>query len=170
MPNELVSLIANIALTLSVIVAVIFGIVQVRTASQDRRERLTVDTLHSFQTREFAELLHQLSRVTEVPLNYQEWLNWPAEYQICFIHLSQQMESLGLLLAERLINIDLVDKTLGSFVSTTWERFKPLVADMRQKRDDPYLNEYFQWMAEQIEKRMINRPRKPFFESRLTAV
>ena len=37
---------------------------------------------------------------------------------------AQQMESLGILVAERLINIDLVDKTIGSLVTTAWEKYK----------------------------------------------
>jgi hypothetical protein len=169
MSNQLVALIANIALTLSVIVAVIFGIAQVKTANQDRRERLTLDTLRSFQTREFAEMLNYINTI-KIPYTTEEWLKWPNEDQVRIVHLSQQMESIGLLLAERLINIDLVDKTLGSFVSTTWELYKPLIVDMREKNADPYLSEYFQWMAEQLDRRMKEKPRKPFFLSSKTAI
>lgn len=168
MSNELITFLANIALTLSVIVAIIFGIAQVRSAQKDRKERLTLETMRSFQTREFAEMLHYISRV-KVPDSVDGWRAWPHEDQIRFIQMSQQMESLGLLLAENLINIDLIDKTLGSFVSTTWEKAKPLVLDMRQRYDDPYLNEYFQWMAEQMKKRMNQSPRQPFFMSSVTA-
>ena len=169
MSNEFIALIANIALTLSLVVAVIFGIAQVKAANKDRRERLTLETLKSFQTREFAELLHHM-HMTRIPTSNEEWPKWPVDDQVRFIHLSQQMESLGLLLAEKLIDIDLIDKTLGSYVSTTWERCKPLVLDMREKNADPFLSEYFQWMAEQIERRMKEKPRKPFFQSNRAAV
>lgn len=162
MSNELVTLIANIALTISVIVAVIFGIAQVKNARKDRRERLTLDTLRNFQTKEFAEMMHHIY-MNNIPPTQGEWLTGPGEDQVRFVHFSQQMESIGLLLAERLINIDLVDKTLGSFVSTTWEKCKPMIIDAREKTNDPYLCEYFQWMAEQIDRRMNKRPRKPFF-------
>lgn len=89
MSNEFVALIANIALTLSVIVAVIFGIAQVKTANKDRRERLTVDTLQSFQTREFAEMMHYIYRV-EVPVLRDEYVKWPQDDQIRFVHLLQK--------------------------------------------------------------------------------
>ena len=88
-----------------------------------------------------------------------------ANDRIRFIQFGQQMESLGLLLAEHLINIDLVDKTLGSFVVTAWNKYKTLFLDLRQKQSDPFLGEYFQWMAEQIDYRMKQKPRKPFFET-----
>ena len=41
---------------------------------------------------------------------------------------------------------------------------------MRDKNADPFLGEYFQWMAEQIDRRMKENPRKPFFEMQQVAV
>lgn len=169
MNNELITLVANIALTLSFIVAVIFGIAQVRTAKLDRKERLTLETLRSFHSREFAELLFYVT-AANVPKTITEWNLLSANERVQFIQFSQMMESLGLLLAERLINVDLVDKTLGSFVFSTWEKYKPLFTDMREKNSDPFLGEYFQWMAEQIDLRMKQNPRKPFFEMQRMAV
>jgi hypothetical protein len=169
MSNEIVILIANIALTLSVIVAVIFGIVQVRSANRDRRERLTLEALRSFQTREFAEMLHFMG-MTKIPPSNKEWSHWSEEDKIRIVHLTQQMESLGILLAEKLINIDMVDKTLGSFVSTAWEQCRPLILDVREDTGDPFLAEYFQWMAEQMDQRMKMKPRKPFFLSSRKAI
>jgi hypothetical protein len=46
--TEIISIIADLALTLSLIVALIFGVAQVRTSARDRRERLTLETLHNF--------------------------------------------------------------------------------------------------------------------------
>ncbi len=167
--TELVTLIANIALTVSVIVALIFGIAQVKTAQKDRRERLTLETLRSFHSKEFAEMIHYITR-KKVPQTHEEWVAWPAADQIEFIHFSQQMESIGILLAERYISVDLLDKTLGSFINANWEKFRPLVTEMREKFNDPYMSEYFQWMAEQIERRMNEKPRTPFFMSSKRAI
>src|SRR5881628_3133960 len=99
------------------------------------------------------------------PQNYEQWQSWSYEEPELFVQLMQQMESLGILLGDGLIDIGLVDKTLGSFVTTTWEKFKPLVFELRERNADPYLAEYFQWMAEQIDTRMKENPRKPFYES-----
>jgi len=168
MTNELITFISNLALTLSFIVALVFGIAQVKAAARDRRERLTLETLRNFQTREFAELMQYiLSR--NLPSNRKELQALPTDEQVIFIQFSQQMESLGLLVAEHLINIDLVDKTLGSFVATSWEKYKPMILDTREKAPDPFLGEYFQWLAEQIDERMKKNPRKPFFETHTPA-
>jgi hypothetical protein len=74
------------------------------------------------------------------------------------------MESLGLLVAEKLINLDLVDKTLGSFVSTAWQKYKTLFLDIREKTADPFLGEYFQWLTELTDDRLRNNARKPYYQ------
>jgi len=159
--NDFIILLANVALTLSVVVAVVFGIAQVKTAARDRRERLTLEMLSRFQTHDFAQLIYFITSY-KAPTSYAEYRTLPAEDQVRFIQLAQEMESLGILVADGYVDLDLVDKTLGSFVSSTWEKHKPLCEEMREKLPDPFLNEYYQWLAERIDERMQNNPRAPF--------
>jgi len=161
--SDLVTLIANLALTLSFLVALIFGIAQVHAAKRDRKERLTLDALRNFQSREFAELINYVTR-NKMPSNRDEMNASPGETQVMFIQFAQEMESLGLLVAEKIIDLDLVDKTLGSLVSSSWEKYKPLFTDIREKQPDPFLGEYFQWLAERVDERLKKNPRKPFFK------
>ncbi len=164
MTNELIALIANVSLALSFIVALVFGVAQVRAASRERRERLTLETLRNFQTREFAELIFYIN-ASSMPSSRKEMQALAAKEQVMVIQFGQQMESLGMLVAEKLINIELVDKTLGSFVTTAWEKYKTMFQDIREKTSDPFLGEYFQWLAETIDERMRKNPRRPFHET-----
>ena len=159
--NDIINLSANIALALSFVVGLIFGIVQVRAASRDRRERLTLEALRNFQSREFAELMQYINS-HDMPKNQKEFSALPVNEQIIFMQLAQEMEMLGILVADRIINIDLVDKTLGSFVSASWDKYKTVILYLRER--DPFLAEYFQWLAESIIQRMQQKPRKPFHE------
>jgi len=160
--NEIIALAANLALALSLIVALIFGIAEVKVAARDRRERFTLETLRNFQTHEFAELINYVT-TRDMPASRKELEALPQNEQIIFIQLAQQMESLGLLVAEKLIDLDLVDKTLGSFVTTAWQKYKKIFLAMREQ--DPFLGEYFQWLAEKIDERMRENPRKPFYQA-----
>jgi hypothetical protein len=161
MTTDFITLITDIALTLSFVIALVFGIAQVKAAARDRRERLTLETLRAFQTREFAQLLQYINS-KKMPVSQKEMMGLPAEEQVNMIQFGQEMESLGILVAEKIINIDIVDKTLGSFVTTSWEKYKPMFEDVREKSNDPFLGEYFQWLAEYIDDRMKQNPRKPF--------
>jgi len=158
--QDLITLIANIALALTFLVGLIFGIVQVKAAARDRRERLTLETLRNFQTRDFAELLQFLT-TAKFPKSQEEMFNLPTHEQILIVQFAQQMESLGILVSENLINLDLVDKTLGTFVTTSWKKYKVMFSKLRE--EDPYLGEYFQWLAEGVAERASKFPRKPFY-------
>jgi len=164
MTNEIIALIANLALALSFVVGLVFGIAQVKAAARDRKERLTLETLRNFQTREFAELMFNINAYN-IPPTFEEWRKLPASDQIMFLQFTQEMESLGLLVAEQFINIGLVDKTLGTFVTNSWDKFKKVILDIRGKQTDPFLCEYFQWLAERLNERMQLNPRKPFHET-----
>jgi hypothetical protein len=161
---DTIAIVANIALALSVVIALVFGIAQVKAAQRDRKERLTLEALRSFSTREFAELIYYVTRL-EMPQTREAFLALPAEHQIMLIQAGQQMESVGMLVYERYIDLDLIDKTLGSYVSLSWERYQPMFEDMRVKNPDPFLGEYFQWLAERIDERMKNNPREPYYKN-----
>src|SRR4051812_32842913 len=100
-----------------------------------------------------------------MPISQEKFRSRPPHEEGMFFQFSQQMESLGILVAEKLINIDLVDKTLGEFVVGSWKKYQVVFSDMREKLPDPFLGEYFQWLSEQIEKAMKTHPRKPAYEA-----
>jgi hypothetical protein len=158
--SELITLIANVSLALSFVAALIFGVAQVKAGARDRRERLTLETLRAFQLREFAELMSFVNS-SQFPKNSAEARDLSTEDNVKMLQFSQQMESLGILVAERLIDIELVDKTLGNYVTTTWDKYKNFILPIRER--DPYLNEYYQWLAEKMASRAEMHPRKPFY-------
>jgi uncharacterized membrane protein affecting hemolysin expression len=47
--TEIITVIANIALALSFIVALVFGIAQVKISARDRKERFTLETLRNLR-------------------------------------------------------------------------------------------------------------------------
>jgi len=164
MKYEIISVIADISLALSFIVALVFGVFQVRDVRRDRRERRTMEALQNIQTKEFAEISGQIS-YHRTPTTFKEFDEIPLNEQAKFIQFSQEMESLGILVADRLIDIELIDKTLGSFVTISWQKYKPIIEEIREKHSDPFLGEYFQWLAEYISDRSKKNPRKPFYET-----
>ncbi|MDR3571964.1 MAG: hypothetical protein P4L81_07325 [Candidatus Pacebacteria bacterium] len=160
--TDIIAISANIALTLTFVVGLIFGIIQVKAAERDRRERLTVDILRAFQTREFAEFIN-FFRKGKLPKSQAEFDALAEREQIMYLQFSQQMESLGILVAENIVDIDLVDKTLGNFVSLAWKRYDARFSEAR--KSDPFLGEYFQWLAERMSEHSAEFPREPFYLS-----
>jgi len=160
---EISTLVANVSLVLSLLVALVFGLIQAQVASRDRFERLTLETLRFVQTEEFAGFMYRINN-GQIPATNAERKALSAEDQIRFIQFAQEMESLGLLVVDGVIDLTLVEKTLGSFVITAWERYKPIFTEMRQTTNDPYLGEYFQSVAELMAKRLANTTRPPAYK------
>src|SRR6266404_9092072 len=104
--TEIIGLIANVALALSFIVGLVFGIAQVSAAARDRRERLTLETLRAFQTREFAELMDFINS-SRFPKNSEEARALTGKDNIMLLQFSQMMESLGILVGEGFIDMEL---------------------------------------------------------------
>lgn len=161
--NDLISLIANISLSLTFLVGLIFGIAQVKAAARERRERLTIETLRAFQTREFAEFIN-FFRSEKFPRQNGDLDRLSPSEQVMYIQFSQQMESLGILVADDILDINLVDKTLGDFVTVAWKRYEPGFTASR--RNDQYLGEYFQWLAERMDEQSKENPREPFYKNK----
>src|SRR4030095_3555376 len=157
---DIITVPANLSLALSFLIGLVFGITQVKAAAKDRKERFTLEILRNFQSREFCELIYYIGN-KEFPDTMDEWKELPDREHILFLQFSQEMEMLGILVAERYVDMGLVDKTLGSFVTSSWQKYEKVILDMRVKMPDPFLNEYFQWLAERINERMQKNPRKP---------
>lgn len=160
--SDLISNIANLSLALSVVVAVVFGIAQLRGAARDRRTNVTLDALRTFQTREFSELLYFVMS-KQMPTTRDELMALSETDRIKFTQFSQQMESLGMLVASNLISLSLVEKTLGAWVTLAWKKYEPVFKEVRAF--DPYMGEYFQWLSERIDKLMSEHPREPFYKN-----
>jgi len=152
--------VANVVLAGAAVVALVFGMLQVLVAVRDRRERLTIEVIRSVQTPEFTAHIMEF-RDNPPPPSASEWQNLPADVRRSHVHFLQQMEMLGLLAYDGKIDLELVERTLGDFVARTWRRFQPILEEMRGSLDDPYLAEYFQWLAQRIDERMRTQPRVP---------
>ena len=150
----------DIAIALSFLAALGFGIGQVRSAAQDRRERLTVATVQGMQTRELAAHFQRLGS-HDLPSTFRELQALPPDEQVSIIHYAQQMEMLGLMVYDGMIELSLVERTLGDYVAFSWEKYKSFTYDRRN--EDPYLNEYFEWLANRLDDYMRSNPRTPAY-------
>lgn len=161
MSTDYITAIANISLALSFVAAIVFGWIQVRGSARDRRERLTIDAMRAFRTREFAAKMATLTS-SKLPETMVKLRELPQETNVEIVQFYQEMESLGLLVDEGMLELDLIEKSLGSFVVEAWKRYEPLIRSTRA--DDPYLAEYFEAMAVRLEVRMRANPRVPAYK------
>jgi hypothetical protein len=154
------AVVGNAALALSLVVALAFGLQQARSNNRDRRERLAIDTIREMQTREMAAHFQRLGH-TDMPQTVAAFDQLPAQEQVNIIHFAQQMEMLGLMVFDGMIDLSLVERTMGDYVAISWEKYRPFTYDRREI--DPYMNEYFEWLAHCLDEQMRDHPRPPAY-------
>jgi len=129
----------------SVMVGVVFAIVELRNISRAQQMELIMNVFSRFATREFIIAWEKL-RIRESK-GYDEYVKkygWVEVTQV-----SAMFEGLGVLVNRRFVDIDLVRELLSESTKMTWEKVKPMVEDARkqlpQRKRGEYIPVYQMW-------------------------
>ena len=143
-----VAMIANLASAVSVVVAVSFGVLQIRQMRKTRALFTSAELVHAMQTQEFARsvrLVLTLPDEADVALVRDN-----AEMAQAVLSLSHVFESLGVLVFHRIIHLHLVDDLMGGYIRECWTKMRPYVL-FRRSEMGVYYGEWMQWLAERME-------------------
>jgi len=149
---ESLSQLAQILGGIAVVVAIFFGIAQIRQFKQQRLDAAAVEIMRSLQDREFTHafrLIYSLEKgVSAVCLR-----DLGLEYEDAAITIGTRFETMGLLVFNQSIPFQLVEQQIGGAVVLLWDKLKPWAEDYRAEQKHPLLFEWFQWLAQQLRQR-----------------
>jgi hypothetical protein len=145
---------ANVATALAVIVALVFGIIQVRQNQRKARQEAAVEIIRTAFTPEFG---HGTSAVFALPdaiglddLQARGLEDWQAALTIIHAY-----ELIGWMVYWRLLPLQAVDEIMGGYIRRSWTKLGKAVAEERARSGSPNTGEWFQWLAEQLEKHPV---------------
>lgn len=149
---ETLANIAQVLSALAVVAGIVFGLAQVRQFRQQRRDALAVELMKSIQDSEFIMAMRTLLQApAEFPAqassDAQSHLD-DAAWVIC-----ARYETLGYLIHIGIMPMELVEQLVGGIGVHLWTRLRPWTAAIRQRHNQPLMFEWFQWLAELLEKR-----------------
>ena len=143
--------VADIVGAFLVIVGVIFGIIQIRYYRAERHENATMEIMRSFQSVEFTNALRHINqyqsecrRCTEQPV--------AQELQESILLITTTLESIGLMVYRRLVPFRLVQQLMGGSIQASWGILQGFVEQTRELTGRPSVYEWFQWLAEQLDR------------------
>jgi hypothetical protein len=148
--------IVKIAILITIITGLIFGVLEVRRASKERADKGALDVL-SISTN--PDHIQASNAVLELPEEAQPELvaNSPELRRMANI-IMVQYEYLGILVYQRIVPLDTLDLLVGGIIRACWKRLRPYIEDQRQEHNLPNIAEWFQWLAERLEE--YGRPEK----------
>jgi hypothetical protein len=150
----------NFLTTLAIIAGGIFAAVQILQFKKQRARDAALQMLNSTQTIEFMEAIHIIYNLPE-GLSKKEIEDQLEDKMTYILMMFVKFESLGLLVYRREIKLQLVKDFIGGPVLLFWMTLKNYFIETRQTGNKENYGEWAQWLAEQLQKKEFENPKKP---------
>jgi len=143
---------AQIVGNFAVVVALFFGMAQIR---QFRRQRLDAAAIELMRSIEDQQFTHAFRLIYPLPAGMpaDELRALGPDYEDAALALGARFESMGLLVHRDSLPMHLVEEIVGGAIVLLWQRLRPWVEANRREQGHPLLFEWFQWLAERLDER-----------------
>lgn len=149
---EAVTAIATAFTGCVILITAIVGVYQLRQLRDQRRDSAAIELMRSLQDPTFARAFQLvLSLPAEVPASELQASGTNLDEAATILAI--RFETLGLMVYRGAISFDVMEDLVGGVVLNIWNRLKDPICEIRTKKDWPMYCEWFQWLAEQLEKR-----------------
>ncbi len=137
----------------SVVVASLYYSFQIRHQTKLRQTDLILRLNAQYNSESFQKALRIVS-----DSEFQDFDDWMKKYRyspqndvvISCQLMSGFFEQLGVLLSEKLLDINLARKLFN--VDPHWEKYQPIVIGLRKKLGNPTLNEWFEYFYNEMKR------------------
>jgi hypothetical protein len=144
------STVANVATALTVLTAVLFGLIEMRRARREREERAAFVAVQAILTPAWIESMTLVQAISEGITPAQ--IEADARLFQAVQSIACILESLGYAVFARMVPLNVVDELLGGTVRVAWRKLRGYVEYKRERADSKKNWEWFQWLAEQVDR------------------
>jgi len=148
----MLSQVAQILGGVAVVIAIVFGITQIRQFQQQRLDSAALELMRTLQDREFTHAFRLIYPIAG-SVDRDALLALGPEHEDAAISLGSRLEAMGLLVFRGSIPIDLVEEMIGGTAVLLWRQLRPWVEQLRSEKNHQLLFEWFQWLAERLDER-----------------
>lgn len=144
--------VSQVVAALTVIGGTVFAVLQLREFRQQRQEAVALDLLRAFMGAEFSDAM---AVVTNLPdgLSAAELRMAGPEAEKAATLMCTTFEAMGVLVHRRIAPLSLVQDLAGGIIVLMWRRLEPWITNLRVEQSNPSDSEWFQWLAEQLQRR-----------------
>ena len=144
---DLIVIIEAVA-AVSVVIGLIFGLIQLHQAVKSRRDHAAVDIVRTVQTQ---EVRLAIRKVFDLPFDADpELIRNSPEMMSAALAVDSACEMWGCLVFEGVVHHKVVDRMVGGWIRGSWERLRVWVESERAVADNPNIGEWWQWIYELI--------------------
>jgi hypothetical protein len=144
------STIANIATALTVLSAVVFGLIEMRHARKEREERAAFVAVQAILTPAWMRSMVLVQTIPDGATASK------IEADPRVLEAAQSigiiLEGLGYAVFARMVPLNVVDELMGGTVRVAWRKLRRYVEYERERAANQKTWEWFQWLAEQLDR------------------
>jgi len=144
------STIANVATALTVLTGVGFGVIEMRRARRDREERAAFAAVQALMTPEWMSSSTIVASIPEGTTAVE--LQNDQRSLEAMLKIATIMEGIGYSVFARIVPLAVADDLVGGMARVAWRKFRPFVEDERERTGTQKSWEWFQWLAEQLDR------------------
>jgi hypothetical protein len=148
--------ISQVVAALTVVGGTVFALLQLREFKRQRQDAVAMDLMRAFMGPEFAEAMSVVTSLPEGTTGEELRRAGPAVEKAA-TQMCTTFEAMGILVHRRIAPLPLVQDLVGGILVVTWRKLKPWVTMLRDEQSYPSDSEWFQWLAEQLERRQEDK-------------
>lgn len=140
---------ANLVTTIAVVIGVGFGLVEIRRAARDRRDRAAVEVVRSVQTQDIQRAVGMIMNLpddADPELIRRDPALLDAAMLVYFA-----CEMFGTFVFEGVVELHTLDRMVGGWVRSTWLRLRGWITAERTENRNVNEGEWWQWLYERLE-------------------
>jgi hypothetical protein len=149
---EAVTALGTAGTTVVILVTAVAGVAQLRQLRAQRRDSAAVELMRSLQDSEF---IRAFGLLIQLPAGVAagDLRSRGSDYLNAAFVIGLRLEMLGVLVHRGAIAFDVTEDLAGGGIVSMWLRLKDFAQATREEQRYPMYLEWFQWLAEQYEKR-----------------
>jgi hypothetical protein len=148
--------ITAIIVAISVVVGLVFTLMELRHLARTRRTDVIMRIYDRFGSKEMVEAMNSVGRLRSMKAEFPPQAELTGVTQIAIV-----FEGLGVLLEQNLIDIKLVDSLFGPTLVSLWDPIHPVINGMRESLKEPFFFSHFEYLHDRLNEYRIEHPKAP---------
>jgi hypothetical protein len=138
---------SSIITTGSIIIGVVFTILEIRHLTKVRRTDIIMKIYEKFGSREIVEAMNKVGGA-----KFESLEDYRAKYGFTEVtQLAVLFEGIGVLLEQELIDTKMVDRLFGPTLNQLWQRMQPVIYAMRKGLNEPFFFSHYEYLVKRLE-------------------
>jgi len=141
------STILTLVTTLSIIVGVVFTLLEIRHFNKTRKTEIIMRIYDRFGTKEIVDAMNKVGGA-----KFESFEDYSKKYGLTEINqIAVLFDGIGVLLEQNLIDIKMVDQLFGPTVYVLWNKMQPVIQAMRKGLDEPAFFAHFENLINRLD-------------------